>query len=475
MLQQNLRIELIFHFYKSHKPAKKSLTPGYILEHNPHMDAYCLNPNELSDLTIDKLGTPSIESPLCKGKRHFTDDDEKILLYSHSHNLKIFEDAPEKLPMFERAGPRRKIFFDPRKLKCGIVTCGGLCPGLNDVIRTLTLSLSLQYGVKDIFGFRYGYAGLTSKAPQEPILLSDDMVKDIHLKGGDILSSSRGPQDVNEMIDTLEKYRIGLLFTIGGDGTLRGAAELAKEIKKRGLAISVIGIPKTIDNDISGIELSFGFSTAVEAARPAIQSAHEEARGAWNGVGLVKLMGRDSGFIAAYATLANSDVNFCFIPEVPLVLEGENGFLRSLERRLDKKHHALVVVAEGAGQNLAGQNKNCKKDISGNIIHEDIGLLLKDRILKYFQQRQKSITLKYIDPSYIIRSLPTDSNDSAFCLMLGQNAVHAGMSGRTNMVIGNWNRYFIHLPITLTIKKTKKVDPEGHLWQTVLETTGQNC
>ncbi|MFC1781940.1 6-phosphofructokinase [Planctomycetota bacterium] len=241
------------------------------------------------------------------------------------------------------------------------------------------------------------------------------------------------------------------------------------------MAVSVIGIPKTIDNDISGIELSFGFSTAVEAARPAIQSAHEEARGAWNGIGLVKLMGRDSGFIAAHATLANSDVNFCFIPEVPLVLEGEKGFLRSLEKRLDKKHHALIVVAEGAGQHLAGQNGNCKKDASGNIIHKDIGLLLKDRINKYFQQKQKPISLKYIDPSYMIRSLPADSNDSAFCLMLGQNAVHAGMSGRTNMVIGNWNQYFVHLPIPLTIKRRKKVDPEGHLWQTVLETTGQHC
>ena len=437
------------------------------------MDAYSLRPDELPDLTIEKLGPPTIDSPLIQGKRCFIDDHEKILLYSHSENLKEYENSDKQLPMFERAGARRKIFFDPKKLNCGIVTCGGLCPGLNDVIRTITLSLTWQYGVKNIFGFRYGYAGLSSKAPQKPLLLTPELVNDIHLKGGDILSSSRGPQDTEDMVDNLEKMGIGLLFTIGGDGTLRGALELTKAIKKRGLRISVIGIPKTIDNDISGIEQSFGFSTAVEAARLAICGAHEEARGAWNGVGLVKLMGRGSGFIAAYATLANSDVNFCFIPEVPFVLEGEDGFLHSLEKRLDEKHHALIVVAEGVGRGLTEKKGTQKKDVSGNIVREDIGLLLKKRITEYFQAKRKPLSLKYIDPSYMIRSLPADSNDSAFCVMLGQNAVHAGMSGRTNMVIGYWNQYFVHIPISLTILKRKKVDPDGHLWQTVLETTGQ--
>ena len=274
------------------------------------------------------------------------------------------------------------------------------------------------------------------------------------------------------MVDTLERMRISILFTIGGDGTLRGAQQLVKTIRKRNLEISVIGIPKTIDNDISGIEQSFGFSTAVEAARLAVNGAHEEARGAWNGVGLVKLMGRDSGFIAAMATLANSVVNFCFIPEAPLVLEGKDGFLAALERRLAKKHHAVVIVAEGAGGDLT-KGEAFGTDASGNVLRGDIGLLLKKRIKEYFQEKNKPLELKYIDPSYIIRSLPADSNDSAFCVLLGQNAVHAGMSGRTNMVIGYWNQHFVHVPIALTTSKRKKIDPQGHLWQTVLETTGQ--
>ena len=434
------------------------------------MDTHCLKPDELPDLNIETLGPCEIDSPLISISSHFVEDDERIAVYSHSANLKACDVSSP--PMFERAGPRRKIYFDRKNLNCGVVTCGGLCPGLNDVIRTITLGLTVQYGVKNVFGFRYGYMGLSSNAPKKPIRLTPELVDDIQLKGGDILSSSRGHQDIDDMIDTLERMRISLLFVIGGDGTLRGAQELVKAIKKRSLEICVIGIPKTIDNDISGIEQSFGFSTAVEASRPAINGAHEEARGAWNGVGLVKLMGRDSGFIAATATLANSVVNFCFIPEVPLVLEGENGFLRALEKRLDRKHHAVIVVAEGAGADLT-ESDDSARDASGNILREDIGLLLKQRIKDYFKNKNKPLALKYIDPSYMIRSLPADSNDSAFCVLLGQNAVHAGMSGRTNMVIGYWNQYFVHVPIALTVSQRKKIDPEGHLWQTVLETTGQ--
>lgn len=437
------------------------------------MDAHCLTANELPNLTIDKLGSSSVVSPIAKSSRYFTNDSEKILLYSHVKDIKTSQISDKALPMLERAGPRQKIFFDTKKTNCGIVTCGGLCPGLNDVIRTIVLSLTWQYSVRKIFGFRYGYAGLSSKAPKEPLVLTPESVDEIHLKGGDILSLSRGHQDPDDIVRNLEKRKISLLFVIGGDGTLRGASDIVKAIKKRNLKIGVIGVPKTIDNDICAVEQSFGFSTAVEASRSAICGAHEEAKAAWNGVGLVKLMGRDSGFIAAYATLANSDVNFCFIPEVSIVLNGENGFLRSLEKRLDRKRHALIVVAEGAGQDLVQKDRCQERDASGNIVYSDIGWFLKNEITEYFKKKKKPLVLKYIDPSYIIRSVPANSQDSAFCLRLGQNAVHAGMSGRTNMVVGYWNQYFVHIPISLAILKKKKVDPTGHLWQTVLETTGQ--
>ena len=431
-----------------------------------------LAPQELPDLTIDTLGEATFESPLKGSGRQFVEDCESVSVYSHNT---LIEQCREKLgyvSAFELAGPREKLFFDPGKLNCGIVTCGGLCPGLNDVIRTITLTLAWQYKVKTIYGFRYGYAGLSSNVFEYPIVLTPEVVDKIHTEGGSILGSSRGPQEVDDMIDHLAKYDINLLFVIGGDGTLRGAGALAEGIKARGLNIGVIGIPKTIDNDISGIEQSFGFSTAVEEARAAVMGAHEEAKGAWNGVGMVKLMGRESGFIAAAATLANSDVNFCFIPEVPLTLEGEKGFLKRLEQRLDQKHHAVIVVAEGV--QLADRNPDdCVKDASGNVIFEDIGILLKTKIQDHFKKIGKPLSLKYIDPSYIIRSVPANSQDSLLCLALGQSAVHAGMAGKTNAVIGFWNQHCTHIPIALASLKRKMVDPKGYLWQTVLGTTGQ--
>lgn len=430
------------------------------------MEEALLNSEDLPSFDIETVAEANIQSPLEDVR--FVDDSEKVVFYSHYNRLKWFTERDQEPPLFERAGPRRNICFEPSKLNCGIVTCGGLCPGLNDVIRTVTLSLIWEYEVRKVYGFRYGYNGLTNNPYCEPLVLTPELVEDIHLKGGDILSSSRGPQDVDEMIDNLVKRDIGLLFVIGGDGTLRGASEMSKAIKRRNLKISVIGIPKTIDNDICGVERTFGFSTAVEAARSAINVAHEEAKGAWNGVGLVKLMGRDSGFIAAYATLSNSDANYCFIPEVPLVLDGEDGFLKSLERRLDRKHHALIVVAEGVGQCLADQ-----KDMSGNAAREDIGIFLKTRIMEHFKSLNKPLVLKYIDPSYTIRGCPANSFDSAFCLMLGQSAVHAGMAGKTNMIVGFWNRYFTNVPISFAIKERKRVNLQGDLWQTVIQTTGQ--
>jgi 6-phosphofructokinase 1 len=358
-------------------------------------------------------------------------------------------------------------------MTCGIVTCGGLCPGINDVIRSIVTTLTCMYGVQEILGFRYGYAGLASKAGVDPIHLDPDVVDRIHEWGGTLLSSSRGPQDLSEMIDTMMRLNVRILFAIGGDGTLRGASALSGEIALHGLKIAVIGIPKTIDNDMSWIQSSFGFTTAVEDARHAIVGAHAEATGAWNGIGLVKLMGRHSGFIAAHTCLSNIDVNFCLIPEVPFSLEGDRGFLRQLEHRLVARRHAVVIVAEGAGQNLFEDSSDAEHDASGNRRLEDIGVFLRDEINRYFSKRKIEVTVKYIDPSYTIRSLPAGSVDSEYCLILGQHAVHAGMSGRTNMAVGYWNQNFTHVPIPLAVDERKQVDPDGEIWQRVLEATGQ--
>jgi len=419
-----------------------------------------------TDLDVQRIGACRIQSPI--SGVHFVEDGDHVVLQSNPAEIQRVLAESGNILAFEKAGPREKIYFDTSKLKCGIVTCGGLCPGLNDVIRALVLSLFHNYKVKTVFGFPYGYEGLTYRYAHTPVELDPGAVSRIHEYGGTILGSSRGNQDIGEMVDTLDRMNIGILFAVGGDGTLRGAQAIAEEIQRRGLKISVIGIPKTIDNDISYVERSFGFETAVSEAVKAIDAAHTEAKGARNGIGLVKLMGRESGFIAVFASLARSDVNFCLIPEVPFTLDK---LLESVRDRLQRRGHAVIVVAEGAGQDLVGDTQ--ERDASGNVKFKDIGLFLKDRINAHFKNIGMDATLKYIDPSYTIRGVPANAYDSAFCLLLGQNAVHAGMAGRTNMVVGYWMNTFTHVPIPLAVSARKKVDPAGWVWSSVLTSTGQ--
>jgi len=419
-----------------------------------------------TDLDVQRIGACRIQSPI--SGVHFVEDGDHVVLQSNPAEIQRVLAESGNILAFEKAGPREKIYFDTSKLKCGIVTCGGLCPGLNDVIRALVLSLFHNYKVKTVFGFPYGYEGLTYRYGHTPVELDPGAVSRIHEYGGTILGSSRGNQDIGEMVDTLDRMNIGILFAVGGDGTLRGTQAIAEEIQRRGVKISVIGIPKTIDNDISYVERSFGFETAVSEAVKAIDAAHTEAKGARNGIGLVKLMGRESGFIAVFASLARSDVNFCLIPEVPFTLDK---LLESVRDRLQRRGHAVIVVAEGAGQDLVGDTQ--ERDASGNVKFKDIGLFLKDRINAHFKNIGMDATLKYIDPSYTIRGVPANAYDSAFCLLLGQNAVHAGMAGRTNMVVGYWMNTFTHVPIPLAVSARKKVDPAGWVWSSVLTSTGQ--
>jgi len=369
---------------------------------------------------------------------------------------------------FELAGPREQIYFNPGELGCGIVTCGGLCPGLNDVIRSIVFCLQEKYGVTAIYGFRFGYAGLVEPDALKPIELTTRRVGQINEVGGTVLGSSRGPQPVDEMVDALERLGIQLLFTVGGDGTLRGAHSIVQEIRRRKLDIAVVGVPKTIDNDISYIDMSFGFDTAVEAARQATRAAFVEASCHRYGIGLVKLMGRDAGFIASFATLADTQVGLCLIPEIEFNVDG---VIQAASQRIQRDGYAVIVVAEGAGQDLLGET--AEFDASGNRRHSDIGVYLKDVIPEVFRARGTPVSLKYIDPSYMIRSLPANARDANFCLRLGHAAVHAGMAGKTDTVIGSWRRRLTHVPIPMAVASRKQVDTNGYLWQTVLSVTGQ--
>lgn len=421
------------------------------------------------DTRIQSLGEARFPSPVA-GQR-FVSDDERILYDTSEANLRRCIAGAEPVCL-EVAGPRQHIHFDPAELTAAIVTCGGLCPGLNDVIRGVVMALWYGYGVRRILGVRHGFQGLVEGLGQEPMELLPDNVRGIHDLGGTILGTSRGPRNVGEMATFIEARGIGLLFCIGGDGTLRGTSLLGEELLRRRSRCAVVGIPKTIDNDIAMVGRSFGYETAVEEARKVITCAHVEARAAVRGVGLVKLMGRHAGFIAAAAALAKPDVNVVLIPEASFDLDGEHGLLRHIDRRLDVQGHAVIVAAEGAGQHLF-EGADQGLDDSGNRRLGDIGVLLKKRISSHLSTSGRGFALKYIDPSYVIRSVPANSNDSVFCNFLAYNAVHGGMAGKTGFLTSIWNNRYVHVPLKLATAQKKTVDVEGRLWGHVVESTGQ--
>lgn len=426
------------------------------------------------DTMIQTLGERTVTSPLefsvvhGDGISNFVDPDSRLL---YDVEVKAGQNL-ENPVSFEKSGPYRMIYFPPNDVTVGIMTCGGLCPGLNNVIRAIFMELYYKYNVKNILGIPYGYQGLNPKAGHQPMRLSPEKVEEIHKAGGTILGTSRGRVEPEVMLDSLERHGINILFCLGGDGTQRGLHELSQLARERHKEIAFIGLPKTIDNDISFVFKTFGLDTAVTVADKALASAHFEAKSAYNGIGLVKVMGRASGFIASYATLANLDVNFCLIPEIDFDLDGAGGFLECLQRRLYKRKHAVIVVAEGAGQKFF-DNESSSTDASGNPVLNDIGLYLKHRIKQYFKEKQIPVDLKYIDPSYMIRSVPTDSNDSIYTGDLARCAVHCGMAGKTDMLVGLWHGQFVNVPLGLIAGRQKKVNPESPLWRSVLSATGQ--
>jgi 6-phosphofructokinase 1 len=429
------------------------------------------------DLTIATLGRPRITSPLApllesrRTTEHYVDEDDRVLLDDTLAGVTARGVAPADLPGLEPCGPRRQIFFDPSKTRAAIVTCGGLCPGLNDVIAGLVRNLTYHYKVRRVIGIRNGYQGFVPAYGHDVVDLTPEVVRDIAVEGGTVLGTSRGHQDPEEIVDCLERLNINILFVVGGDGSMRGAMEVVRVVRDRGLRIAVVGVPKTIDNDIPMIDQSFGFQTAFSLASDAIRAARVEAKSTANGIGLVKLMGRHSGFIACYAALARSDADVVLIPEVPFGLDGPGGLLEHLRKRVAERGHAVVVAAEGAGQELLDAPDG--HDASGNRKLQDIGPFLRARIAEHFAAAGVETAIRYIDPSYAIRSVPANPYDSVYCVRLSQAAVHAAMSGRTEMVVGRWRRRFVHLPMRLAVSRRNQVDPHGDLWMAVLESTGQ--
>jgi len=419
------------------------------------------------DARIKTLGEAVYDSPLAH--RRFVNDalPARVQITSEDFN----EIEGELLLELEQAGPREKIFFDPKKTRAAIVTCGGLCPGLNDVIRALVMESHYNYGLSECFGVPFGLEGFIPSYGHEWKKLTPDLVSDINEFGGTILASSRGPQEAGAIVDALERKGVSILFIVGGDGTMKAARRIQEEAERRGARIAVVGVPKTIDNDIEGVDPSFGFNTAVAKAAEAIGCAHVEAKGAKNGIGLVKVMGRESGFISAHAALANRVVNFVLIPECPFTLTGPGGLLPALKTRLLARGHAVIVAAEGAGQDLFGESG--AKDASGNPVLGDVCGLLRKEIKAYLNAEGLDHTLKFIDPSYTIRSVPASAEDRIFCGFLGRHAVHAAMAGKTGLVVSKVMGRYVHLPFSIVTSRRRRLNVNSDYWSAVLESTGQ--
>lgn len=414
-------------------------------------------------MNVTSLGEARFPSPI----RHAVSAAARV----PANLLRLPGTPASAAPSFELAGPRARLFFDPAHTRAGIVTCGGLCPGINNVIRSVFHQLHHGYGVPTVLGFRDGYRGLDPARAREPILLTRDFVDDIHRAGGTVLDTSRGPVDTGVAVDNLIARDINILFTVGGDGTQRGGNDLFQAARRRGYPLAVVGIPKTIDNDVAYVSRTFGYFTAVEEARKILDGAHTEAHSVQNGISLVKLMGRHAGFIAAGATIASQDVNFCLIPELPFRLDGARGLLAALKTRVLNRAHAVIVVAEGAGQDLLGGSGD--RDASGNVKLQDIGPFLREKIATFFQAEKIPVTVRYFDPSYLIRSVPADAEDAILCDLLARNAVHAAMAGKTGLVIGLMHDVLIHVPIEQLAAQQKRLELDGPDWQAVLATTGQ--
>lgn len=433
---------------------------GYILEDVPHLTDF------IKDLTAypNPLQSNTAYSVV---KQYFVNTDDTVAQRIVVHR------SSARGTHFRRAGPRQQVYFKPEEVRACIVTCGGLCPGLNTVIRELVCGLYDMYGVDRVYGIEKGYSGFYAR---NTIDLTPKFVNDIHKRGGTVLGTSRGGHDTNKIVNCIEDRGINQVYIIGGDGTQKGASAIFEEVQRRGLKVSVVGIPKTIDNDIAVIDKSFGFDTAVEEAQRAINAAHVEAESGENGIGVVKLMGRYSGFIAMYATLASRDVDCCLIPESPFHLEGKGGLFEFIEKRIKENGHMVLVVAEGAGQKLMCDSMQASgmEDASGNKLLLDVGMWLSQKIKDHFSKvRKMTLTLKYIDPTYMIRAVPSNGSDNVYCTLLAHSAIHGAMAGYTGFTVGPVNGRHAYIPFYRVTETRRKVVITDRMWARLLSSTNQ--
>jgi len=436
---------------------------------------------ELQHLSKRKAGD-NVESPLAHPDGHhdlqiWKDDSSWICSGPWVHAQ---DTPPTEHLQFLRAGPRKSLYWDPKKTKAAIVNCGGLCPGLNSVIRELVMSLDM-YGCKDIYGIVGGYKGVME--PEKWLKLTPKYVEEMHVKGGSFLVSDRGNPPHLDMAKMYQKHGINQVYIIGGDGTAKGAMQTYEQMLGprpgkgyKGVDLmqaidhgcSMCSIPKTIDNDIPVLDFTFGFHTAVAKAVEAIDTAYTEATCNANCMGLVKLMGRHAGFIAMYACIAARHVDLCLISEMDVDMEEVKKYIAE---KMKTQKYCTVVIAEGLGDTLI---QGGGVDAGGNKTLADVGPWFKKQIEAHMKATGAPFTCKYIDPSYIIRAAPPDAFDSVYCSNLAQSAVHGCFAGYTGFCVGKYANHYAMLPIDeITSRKSRTVNVRGRWFSRLMFTTKQ--
>lgn len=394
-------------------------------------------------------------------KMNFLNPDELVMGHIILNDSKAGSRRQEIANGCVRANACEKIWWDPADVRAAIVTCGGLCPGLNSIIREVTMCLWHQYGVRHITGIQFGYNGLSNPELYAPKHLGPKAVREIHMKGGSVLKAGRGGLEAERICDNLEKMGVNMLFVVGGDGTQAAGNLLYEEARRRNLQLSIVGVPKSIDNDILFFDKTFGFDTAVSAACNVIRNGWVEATSCEKGVGIVKLMGRDAGFVCMDAALSSTIVDLCLIPEVSVKMED---IMDHIDETLQRKNFMVIAVAEGAGQEHVATGK---VDATGHTIYGDIGTHLRDSVNKHL--KPSGGRCFYIDPSYIIRSVPIDPNDHVYCSRLARDAVHSAMRGYTGVVVGPIHNVICMIPMQLIASGKRHVPTKSSNWQACVQ------
>jgi len=437
-------------------------------------DASNLRPHHLAtwlqdgDSAFHESSVNTVINPMVKKwpGRHFVNPDELVMGHIITNDSKQAARDSETANGCFRANATRHIYWDPKDVRAAIVTCGGLCPGLNSVVRELTDCLYNEYGVKDILGMRGGYHGLSNPEELTPMYLTPKIVNEIHMKGGSVLMAGRGGNDCIRIVDKLKERDINMLFVVGGDGTQSGAHALFLEARKRKMPISIVGVPKSIDNDVMYFDKTFGFESAVAEAVSVIRGSFVEATSANRAVSIVKLMGRDAGFVSMYAAVASNLVDLCLIPEVDVKLQD---VLAYVDKVLAQKGYMVVAVAEGAGQNFVESEG---VDPTGHTKYGDVGVFLRDAINEHLKRSDDGGRSFYFDPSYMIRAVPANPIDHIFCSRLSRDAVHTAMRGYTGVCVGPIHNIIIIMPMNNIASRQKTVNVHRNMWQVCVHQSG---